>query len=102
MANRDVARHLSRTGIAVAALMVAFATTVGVGVMVDSFRGGVAIWINDLLNADLYIAPPAMEDGGDRSDSPGGAGGAAGYARQWRRSPPIAGQEWNWTAAPDP
>ncbi|MDG4596461.1 MAG: FtsX-like permease family protein [Candidatus Contendobacter sp.] len=65
MANRDVARHLSRTGIAVAALMVAFATTVGVGVMVDSFRGGVAIWINDLLNADLYLAPPAIEDGGN-------------------------------------
>ncbi len=64
MANRDVARHLSRTGIAVAALMVAFATTVGVGVMVDSFRGGVAIWIHDLLNADLYLAPPAIEDGG--------------------------------------
>ncbi|HOB61416.1 MAG TPA: ABC transporter permease [Candidatus Competibacteraceae bacterium] len=67
MANRDVARHLSRTGIAVAALMVAFATTVGVGIMVDSFRGGVVIWINDLLNADFYIAPPAIEDGGDRS-----------------------------------
>jgi len=66
MANRDVARHLSRTGIAVAALMAALATTVGVGVMVDSFRGGVVIWINDLLNADLYIAPPAIEDGGNR------------------------------------
>ncbi len=63
MANRDVARHLSRTGIAVAALMVAFATTVGVGIMVDSFRGGVAIWIHDLLDADLYLAPPALEDG---------------------------------------
>ncbi|MCB1826034.1 MAG: ABC transporter permease, partial [Candidatus Competibacteraceae bacterium] len=68
MANRDVARHLSRTGIAVAALMVAFSTTVGVGVMVDSFRSGVAIWIDDLLNADLYVASPAVEDGGDRSD----------------------------------
>jgi putative ABC transport system permease protein len=68
MANRDVARHLSRTGIAVAALMVAFSTTVGVGVMVDSFRGGVAIWIDDLLNADFYVASPAVEDGGDRSD----------------------------------
>lgn len=66
MANRDVARHLSRTGIAVAALMVAFAATVGVGVMVDSFRGGVAIWIKDLLNADLYVAPPAAE-GEERS-----------------------------------
>ncbi len=69
MANRDVARHLSRTGVAVAALMVAFSATVGVGVMVDSFRGGVAIWINDLLNADLYIAPPSMEDGGNRSEA---------------------------------
>lgn len=63
MANRDAARHLSRTGVAVAALMVAFATTVGIGVMVDSFRGGVAIWVNDLLNADLYLAPPGIEDG---------------------------------------
>ncbi len=69
MANRDVARHLSRTGVAVAALMVAFSATVGVGVMVDSFRGGVAIWINDLLNADLYIAPPSIEDGGNRSEA---------------------------------
>ena len=34
----------------------------------DSFRDGVAIWINDLLNADLYIAPPAIEDGGERVD----------------------------------
>jgi putative ABC transport system permease protein len=58
MANRDVARHLSRTGIAIAALMVAFATTVGVGIMVESFRSGVAIWIKDLLNADIYLAPP--------------------------------------------
>lgn len=63
MANRDVARHLSRTGIAIAALMIAFATTVGVGIMVESFRSGVAIWIKDLLNADLYIAAP--DTGGD-------------------------------------
>ncbi|HRY16650.1 MAG TPA: ABC transporter permease, partial [Candidatus Competibacteraceae bacterium] len=69
MANRDVVRHLSRTGIAVAALMVAFSATVGVGVMVDSFREGVAIWINDLLNADLYIAPPGIEDSRGRSEA---------------------------------
>ncbi|NJN45712.1 MAG: ABC transporter permease, partial [Candidatus Competibacteraceae bacterium] len=61
MATRDVTRHLSRTGIAVAALMVAFASTVGVGVMVDSFRSGVQLWITDLVNADLYIAPHALE-----------------------------------------
>ena len=63
MATRDVARHLSRTGVAVAALVIAFATTIGVGVMVDSFRSGVTIWLNDMLNADLYIAPKEFEDG---------------------------------------
>lgn len=63
MATRDVVRHLSRTGVAIAALMIAFATTVGVGIMVDSFRSGVMIWINDLVNADIYIAPPNFENG---------------------------------------
>ncbi|MBE2293766.1 MAG: ABC transporter permease [Phycisphaerales bacterium] len=67
MANRDVTRHLSRTGIAVAALMVAFSTAVGVGVMVDSFREGVSIWIEDLLNADLYVAPLSVADDSERS-----------------------------------
>ena len=68
MATRDVARHLSRTGVAVAALMVAFATTVSVGVMVDSFRGGVALWIDDLVNADIYMAPIALETGAGTPD----------------------------------
>lgn len=68
MATRDVARHLSRTGVAVAALMVAFATTVSVGVMVDSFRSGVALWISDLLNADIYMAPIALETGAGTPD----------------------------------
>jgi putative ABC transport system permease protein len=63
MATRDVVRHLSRTGVAIAALMIAFATTVGVGIMVDSFRNGVIVWINDLVNADIYIASPNLENG---------------------------------------
>ena len=67
MAVRGVARHLSRTGVALAALMVAFAATVGVGVMVDSFRSGVIIWLKDLLSADLYIAP-VNEGEGARSE----------------------------------
>ncbi len=69
MANRDVARHLSRTGIAIAALMVAFSATVGVGVMVDSFRGGVALWISDLLNADVYVAPASIEDSSNYAEA---------------------------------
>ena len=56
MACRDIGNHLSRTGMAAAALMVAFSAAVGVGVMVDSFRGGVSAWLYDLLNADLYIS----------------------------------------------
>ena len=56
MACRDIGSHLSRTGMAAAALMVAFSAAVGVGVMVDSFRSGVSAWLYDLLNADLYIS----------------------------------------------
>jgi putative ABC transport system permease protein len=66
MAGRDLARHLSRTGVAVAALMVAVSATVGVAVMVDSFRGSVSLWLNELLNADLYVAPASIVTG-DRS-----------------------------------
>ncbi|HXH04682.1 MAG TPA: FtsX-like permease family protein [Candidatus Competibacteraceae bacterium] len=57
MAGRSLGRHLSRTGVAVAALSVALAASLGVGVMVDSFRGGVEIWLRQLLSADLYLAP---------------------------------------------
>jgi len=67
MGTRDVARHLSRTGVAVAALMVALAATVGVGIMVDSFRGGVTLWLTDLLNADIYVAPAHF--GGDSAET---------------------------------
>ena len=56
MACRDIGSHLSRTGMAAAALTVAFSAAVGVGVMVDSFRSGVSAWLSDLLTADLYIS----------------------------------------------
>ncbi len=63
MAGRDIVRHLSRTGVAVAALMVALSATVGVGVMVDSFRASVALWLGQLLNADLYVVPSSIVTG---------------------------------------
>jgi putative ABC transport system permease protein len=59
LAVRGVSAGLSRTGVAVAALMVAVATTVGVGVMVDSFRRSVAEWLGQTLRADLYLSAPA-------------------------------------------
>jgi len=64
MGVRNLDRHLSRLGIAIAALMVALSAGVGVGVMVDSMRGAVATWLGDLLRADLYVATPGFRDGG--------------------------------------
>ncbi len=61
MGVRDLDRHLSRLGIAVAALMVALSASVGVGVMVESMRGSVNTWLSDLLSADLYVAAEGFE-----------------------------------------
>jgi putative ABC transport system permease protein len=63
MGVRDLDRHLSRLGIAVAALMVALSASVGVGVMVDSMRGSVNSWLSDLLSADLYVAAEGFAEG---------------------------------------
>ena len=57
MSLRAISRHLSRTGVAIAALMVAFSATVGVGIMVDSFRHGVTLWLEEQLSADFYLRP---------------------------------------------
>jgi putative ABC transport system permease protein len=63
MGVRDLDRHLSRLGIAVAALMVALSASVGVGVMVDSMRASVNTWLGDLLSADLYVAAQGFDEG---------------------------------------
>jgi len=55
---RAAAASLSRTAVAVAALMVALAATIGIGVMVDSFRHTVADWLGTTLRADLYVGTP--------------------------------------------
>jgi putative ABC transport system permease protein len=60
MAARGVVTTLSRTAVAIAALMVAVAATVGVGVMVDSFRETVNVWLSYSLRADVYVQPPSL------------------------------------------
>ncbi|MDY7227791.1 ABC transporter permease [Hyalangium rubrum] len=60
MAARGVRASLSRTAVALAALMVAVATTVGVGLMVASFRGTVATWLESSLLADVFVSPPSL------------------------------------------
>lgn len=59
LATETVSRTLSRTGVAIAALMVAVSVTIGVGVMIESFRATVANWLELSLPADLYVATPA-------------------------------------------
>ncbi len=63
MGVRDLDRHLSRLGIAVAALMVALSASIGVGVMVESMRASVNTWLGDLLSADLYVAAQGFDAG---------------------------------------
>ena len=60
MAARSVVSTLSRTAVAVASLMIAIAATVGVGVMVDSFRETVQVWLGYSLQADVYVQPPSL------------------------------------------
>lgn len=58
LAPRDILRSLSRTSVAVAALMVAVSVIVGVSIMVGSFRGTVISWLDQTLQADIYVSPP--------------------------------------------
>jgi putative ABC transport system permease protein len=60
LAVRGVTASLSRTGVAVAALMVAVAATVGVSVMVESFRATVVRWLTGTLVDDVYVSPPGL------------------------------------------
>jgi len=60
MAVRGVVTSLSRTAPAVAALVVAVSVTVGLGIMIESFRGSVVRWLDVTLQADLYVSPPSV------------------------------------------
>jgi putative ABC transport system permease protein len=60
MAPRTVTRSLSRMAVAVAALMVAVSVIIGVGVMIGSFRQTVVLWLDDVLQADIFISPPSL------------------------------------------
>lgn len=58
LAPRDIVRSLSRTSVAIAALMVAVSVIVGVSIMVGSFRVTVVQWLDQTLQADIYVTPP--------------------------------------------
>jgi putative ABC transport system permease protein len=58
MAPREVVNSLSRTAIAISALMVAVSVTIGVSLMVGSFRFTVITWLDQILHGDIYISAP--------------------------------------------
>lgn len=60
LAVRSIGASLSRTGVAIAALMLAVAASVGVGVMVASLRGAVDAWLAATLSADIYVSTPGF------------------------------------------
>lgn len=66
LAAGGVVATLSRTAVAIAALMIAVSVIVGVGVMIDSFRRTVVDWLDTTLRADLYVSPPGRP--GTRAD----------------------------------
>lgn len=55
MAISGIVAGLSRTAVAIVALAVAVSATIGVGLMVDSFRSSVGEWLEQTLQADIYV-----------------------------------------------
>lgn len=60
MAARGARRSLSRTSVAVAALSVALAASLGVAVLVSSFRGTVVTWLDSALVGDVMVSAPSI------------------------------------------
>ena len=70
LAAGGVATSLTRTAPAVVALAVAVSATVGVGTMVDSFRGSLQAWLGEALQADVYLTSAARRADGTGADLP--------------------------------
>jgi len=68
LAVRGISASLSRTGLAVAALTLAIATTVGMGSMTASFRTSVSDWLHQTLQGDIYVS--ASEQSSIRASTP--------------------------------
>jgi putative ABC transport system permease protein len=64
---RMVSAEISRTGLAIAALMIAVSATIGMDLMIGSFRQTVAQWLHSSLPADLYVALPGDKMTADKA-----------------------------------
>ena len=59
---RSMTASLSRTSVAIAALVVAVSATAGVGIMIGSFRLSVSDWLSNTLQSDIYIRNANIND----------------------------------------
>jgi putative ABC transport system permease protein len=58
LAVAGIGASLSRTGVAIVALSVAVSATIGVSIMVGSFRVSVDDWLGNTLQSDVYVGVP--------------------------------------------
>jgi putative ABC transport system permease protein len=65
---RNVIRSQSRTAVAVAALMIAVSVTIGVQVMITSFRSTVTMWLDQTMRGDIYVSTQGISS--TRLDTP--------------------------------
>ncbi len=54
-----IERNISRTGLAIAALCIAVSATLGVDIMIGSFRSSVDQWLGATLHSDIYVSSPS-------------------------------------------
>jgi putative ABC transport system permease protein len=59
VAASSITQNMSRTGVAVAAFMVALSMSIGLGSMIESFRQSLIWWMNSQLRGELYISTKA-------------------------------------------
>ncbi len=60
---RSLSTSISRTSVAIAALVIAVSATAGVGIMIGSFRLSVSDWLAQTLQSDIYIRTDTESDG---------------------------------------
>ena len=68
MAVTGIAGSISRTGTAIAAMVVAISVVIGMGIMIDSFRTTVQLWMQQAIQGDVYVN--TMENVSSTAETP--------------------------------
>jgi putative ABC transport system permease protein len=68
MAVTGIAGSISRTGTAIAAMVVAISVVIGMGIMIESFRTTVELWMQQAIQGDIYVN--TMENVSSTAETP--------------------------------